>query len=172
MRTFFLYLVLILGAYLVQTVFYPVLLVPELRVDLFLVILLHFSFYYERSKALVMALILGLLMDVGLPMQGCFHPLLYLGIALLSSLLRQNLNLQSRRYQAIFVGICTLLEGIGIWAILSLQDTEFAATNYLLRILVWRTIAASLVGPLLLAGLERLDQWIGDLAELQESQEA
>ncbi|UCE83287.1 MAG: hypothetical protein JSV47_01710 [Deltaproteobacteria bacterium] len=172
MRTFFLYLVLILGAYLIQTVLYPALVVPELRVDLFLIILLHFSFSYKRSRALVLALILGLLMDVGLPMQGFFHPLLYLGIALLSSLLWQNLNLHSRRDQAIFVGICTLLEGIGIWAILALQDTEFAATNYLLRILVGRTIAASLVGPLLLAGLERLDQWIGDLAELQESQEA
>jgi len=67
MRTFFLYLVLILGAYLCQTVLYPIFVVPELRVDLFLVLLLHFSFSYERSKALVMALFLGLLMDVGLP---------------------------------------------------------------------------------------------------------
>jgi cell shape-determining protein MreD len=172
MRNFFLYLVLILGAYICQTVLYPVLLVPELRVDLFLVLLLHFSFFYERSKSLVLALFLGLLMDVGLPLKGSFHPLIYLGIALLASLLWHNLNLHSRRYQAIFLGLCSLLEGVGIWIILGLQDAEFVETPYLLKILAWRTIATALVGPFLLAVLERLDQRLGSLSDLRETQEA
>ena len=60
MRTFILYFLLILVAYLCQTVLYPIFVIPELRVDLFLVLLLHFSFSYERSKALVTALFLGL----------------------------------------------------------------------------------------------------------------
>lgn len=172
MRTFILYLVLILGAHLCQTVLYPIFLVPELRIDLFLVLLLHFSFSYERSKTLVLALFLGLIMDVGLPLRGCFHPLIYLGIALLASMLRQNLNLHSRRYQAFFLGLCTLLEGVGIRTILGLQDAGFAEAGYFLRVLAWRTIIAALVGPLLLAGLERIDQYLSTFIVHQESQEA
>lgn len=172
MRTFFLYLVLILGAYLCQTVLYPIFVVPELRVDLFLVLLLHFSFSYERSKALVMALFLGLLMDVGLPLQGWVHPLIYLGLALLASMLWQNLNLHSRRYQAFFLGLCTLLEGLGIRTILVLQDAGFAETSHFLIVLAGRTITIALVGPLLLAGLERLDQWLSSFGVLRKSQEA
>ncbi len=171
MRSVFLYLVVILGAYICQTVLYPVLLIPELRVDLFLVLLLHFSFSYEKSKTLILALFLGLLMDVGLPLKGSFHPFIYLGIALLASLLWNNLNLHSRRYQAIFFGLCTLLEGVGIWIILGLQDAVFAETPYLLRVLAWRTIITGLIGPFLLGGLERLDQWLGSLSNLQESQQ-
>ena len=94
MRTFILYVVLTLGAYLCQTVFYPTFIMPELRIDLFLVLLLHFSFYNERSKTLILALFLGLLMDVGLPLRGCFYPLIYIGIALLALMLRQKLNLR------------------------------------------------------------------------------
>ena len=172
MRTFFLYLLLIIGAYLCQTVLYPILVIPELRVDLLLVLLLHFSFSLERSKALVMALFLGLLMDVGLPLQGWVHPLIYLGIALLASMLWQNLNLHTRRYQAFFLGLCTLLEGVGIRTILVMQDAGFAETSHFLLVLAARTITTALVGPLLLAGLERLDQWILILGVFRESQEA
>ena len=172
MRTFFLYFLLILGAYLCQTVLYPIFVVPELRVDLFLVLLLHFSFSYERSKALVMALFLGLLMDVGLPLKGWVHPLIYFGLALLASMLWQNLNLHSRRYQAFFLGLCTLLEGVGIRTILVLQDAGFAEASHFLVVLAARTITTALVGPLLLAGLERLDQWRSSLGVFRESQEA
>ena len=172
MRTFFLYSLLILGAYLCQTVLYPIFVVPGLRVDLFLILLLHFSFSRERSKALVMALFLGLLMDVGLPLQGWLHPLIYIGFALLASMLWQNLNLHSRRYQALFLGLCTLLEGVGIRTILVLQDAGFAETSHFLIVLATRTITAALVGPLLLAGLERLDQWLLTLGAFRESQEA
>ena len=172
MRTLILYSLLILGAYLCQTVLYPVFVVPELRVDLFLVLLLHFSFSWERSKALVTALFLGLLMDVGLPLQGWVHPLIYLGFALLASMLWQNLNLHSRRYQAFFLGLCALLEGIGIRTILVLQDAGFAETSHFLIVLAGRTITTALVGPLLLAGLERLDQWLLTLGAFRESQEA
>ena len=172
MRTYILYFLLILGAYLCQTVLYPIFVIPELRVDLFLVLLLHFSFSYERSKALVMALFLGLLMDVGLPLQGWVHPLLYLGLALLASMLWQNLNLHSRRYQAFFLGLCTLLEGVGVRTILVLQDAGFVETSHFIIVLAARTITTALVGPLLLAGLERLDQWLLSVSLFRESQEA
>ncbi|MGD8695323.1 MAG: hypothetical protein PVI74_15840 [Syntrophobacterales bacterium] len=172
MRTFTLYFLLILVAYLCQTVLYPIFVIPELRVDLFLVLVLHFSFSYERSKALVMALFLGLLMDVGLPLQGWVHPLIYFGIALLASMLYQNLNLHSRRYQALFLGLCTLLEGVGIKTILVLQDAGFVETSRFLIILAARTITTAFIGPLLLAGLEKLDQWLLHLRVFRESQEA
>ena len=110
-------------------------------------------------------------MDVGLPLRGCFHPLIYLGIALLASMLRQNLNLHSRRYQAFFLGLCTLIQGVGIRTILGLQDAGFAETGYFLRVLAWRIIIAALVGPLLLAGLERLDQYLAIFMVHKESQE-
>ncbi len=172
MRTFLLYLVLVLGAYLCQTVLYPIFIIPELRIDLFLVLLLHFSFSYERSKTMVLALFLGLLVDVGLPLKGCFHPLIYTGIALMATMLRQNLNLHSRRYQAFFLGFCTLLEGLGIRTILALQDAGFAEAGYFLSVLAWRTITAALVGPLLMAGLERLDQYLSFFHVIKESQQA
>jgi rod shape-determining protein MreD len=172
MRTFILYLLLALGAYLCQTVLYPAFLMPELRIDLFLVLLLHFSFLYERSKALILALFLGLFMDVGLPLRGCFYPLIYLSIALLASMLRQNLNLHSRRYQAFFLGLCALIEGVGVRTILGLQDAGFAEAGYFLRLLAWRIIITALAGPLLLAGLERVDQYLSAFIVRQESQEA
>ncbi len=172
MLKFFVYLLLIFGAYLCQTVLYPALLTPALRVDLFLVILLHFSFSYERYRVLVLALFLGLLKDVGLPLKGCYYPLIYLGIAFLASMLWQNLNLHTRRYQALFLGLCTLLEGGGIWTFLWLQGAEFAQISYVLKIAAVRTVATILVGPLLLAGLERLDHWLNIFSNLQESQEA
>ncbi len=172
MRTFILYLLLALGAFLCQTVLYPAFLMPELRIDLFLVLLLHFSFFYERSKALILALFLGLIMDVGLPLRGCFYPLIYLSIALLASMLRQNLNLHSRRYQAFFLGLCALIEGVGVRTILGLQDAGFAEAGYFLRLLAWRTIITALVGPLLLAGLERVDRYLSAFIVHRESQEA
>ena len=172
MRTFTLYLVLALGTYLCQTVLFPAFLMPELRIDLFLVLLLHFSFSYERSKTLMLALFLGLLMDIGLPLRGCFYPLIYLGIALLASMLRQNLNLHSRRYQAFFLGLCALIEGVGVRTILGLQDAGFAEAGYLLKLLAWRIIIIALVGPLLLAGLERVDRYLSAFVVQQESQEA
>lgn len=172
MRTFILYMVLALGAYLCQTILYPAFLMPELRIDLFLVLLLHFSFSYERSKTLVLALLLGLLMDVGLPLRGCFYPLIYLGIALLASMLRQNLNLHSRWYQALFLGLCTLIEGLGVRTILGLQDAGFAEGGYFLRLLAGRIMITALVGPLLLAGLERVDHYLSAFIVHKESQEA
>lgn len=173
MRTFLVYLLLILTAYLCQTVLYPIFLIPELRIDLFLILLLHFSFSYERSRALVLALFLGLLMDVGLPLKGFFHPLIYLAIALLATLLRQNLNLHSRYYQALFLALCTLLAGVSIRLVLGLQDAGFTETRYFMRVLAGRTITIALVGPLLLASLERVDQWLcGGFGIHQESQEA
>ena len=171
MSTFIIYVVLTLGAYLCQTVFYPAFIMPELRIDLFLVLLLHFSLSYERTKTLILALFLGLLMDVGLPLRGCFYPLIYIGIALLALMLRQNLNLHSRRYQAFFLGLCVLIEGVGVRTILSLQDAGFAEVGYFLRLLAWRTIITALVGPLLLAGLERVDRYLSAFTVHQESQE-
>ena len=111
-------------------------------------------------------------MDVGLPLRGCYHPLIYLVIALLASSLWQNLNLHTKRYQAIFLGLCTLLAGSGMWIIIWLQGAEFADISYALQMLAGRTVATALVGPFLLAGLERLDLWLGALNNLQESQEA
>lgn len=172
MRSILLYVLLALGAYVCHSVLYPVLLVPALRVDLFLVMILHASFSYPRSRTLVLALFFGLLMDVGLPLKGCYYPLIYLGIALLASLLWQNLNLHSRRYQALFLGLCTLIESGGILTILWLQGAEFVDTPYVLKILAGRTVAIALVGPLLLVGLERLDKWLNTFTNLQESQEA
>jgi rod shape-determining protein MreD len=172
MITFILYLVLALVAYLCQTVLYPAFLMPELRIDLFLVLLLHFSFSYERSKTLILALFLGLLMDVGLPLRGCFYPLIYLGIALLALMLRQHLNVRSRRYQAFFLGFCALIEGVGVRIILGLQDAGFAEAGYFLRLLAWRTIITALIGPLLLAGLEIADQYLSAFIVHRESQEA
>lgn len=167
-----LYVLLAIGAYVCQSVLYPVLLVPGLRVDLFLILLLHASFSYPRSRTLVLALFFGLFMDVGLPVKGCYYPLIYLGIALFASMLWQNLDLHSRRYQAIFLGLCTLLEGGGMRTILWLQGAEFVETRYMLQILAGRTVAIALVGPLLLAGLERLENWLNAFTSLRESQEA
>jgi hypothetical protein len=90
----------------------------------------------------------------------------------LASLLRQNLNLRSRRYQALFLGLCVLIEGVGVRIILSLQDAGFAEATYFLKLLVWRTLVTALVGPLLLAGLERIDQYLSAFIVRQESQEA
>lgn len=171
MRTFVLYVALALGAFVCQTVLYPAFLIPELRIDLFLVLLLHSSFSYGRSKTLTLALFLGLLMDLGLPLRGCFYPLIYLSIALLAFMLRQNLNLQSRWYQALFLGLCTLIEGLGVRIILGLQDAGFAESSYFLRLLAGRIITTALVGPLLLAGLEKVDQYLSAFIMHKESQE-
>lgn len=171
MRTFFVYLLLILAAYVCQTVLYPIFLIPELRIDLFLILLLHFSFSHERSRALVLALFLGLLMDVGLPLKGFFHPLIYLAIVLLALLLRQNLNLQSRYYQAFFLALCTLLAGFSLRLVLGLQDAGFTETRYFLMVLAGRTITVALIGPLLLAGLERVDRLFCSFGMQEESQE-
>jgi len=171
MRFFLLYFMLVLGAYLCQTVLYPVFLIPELRIDLFLVVLLHFSFFYERSKTIILALFLGLLMDVGLPLRGCFYPLIYIAIALMALMLRQNLNLHSRRYQALFLGFCTLFEGFAIRMILALQDAGFAEAGYFLTMLAWRTLITALVGPLLMAALEQLDQYFTSFNFFAESRD-
>jgi len=171
MRTFALYLMLVLGAYLCQTVLFPIFLIPELRIDLFLVLLLHFSLFYERSKTIILALFLGLLMDVGLPLRGCFYPLIYIAIALMALMLRQNLNLRSRRYQAFFLGFCTLFEGFAIRIILALQDAGFAEAGYFFMLLAWRTVMTAVVGPLLLAALEQLDQYFISFNFLPESRE-
>lgn len=172
MRTFIVYMVLALGAFVCQTVLYPAFLIPELRIDLFLVLLIHFSFSYQRSKTLVLALFLGLLMDLGLPLRGCFYPLIYVSIALLAFILRQNLNLQSRWYQALFLGLCTLIEGLGVRTILGLQDAGFAESGYFLRLMAGRIIITALIGPLLLAGLKRVDQYLSAFIIHKESQEA
>ena len=119
----------------------------------------------------MLALFFGLLMDVGLPLKGCYYPLIYLGISFLASLLGQNLNLHARRYQALFLALCTLMAGGGVWTILWLQGAEFAVTPYVLRILALRTLTIALVGPLLLAGLERLSQWLNIYHNQLESQE-
>ena len=171
MFTSFIYLLLIVAAYICQTVLFPIFLSPELRIDLFLIFLLHFSFSYERSKALVLALFIGVLMDLGLPLRGFFHPLIYLAIVLLALLLWQNLDLRNRRYQALFLALCTLLAGLGIRLVLGLQDAGFAEARYFLRVLAGRTITIALVGPLILAGLERIDQWLSGFRIQQESQE-
>jgi rod shape-determining protein MreD len=165
-------MVLALGAFVCQTVLYPAFLIPELRIDLFLVLLIHFSFSYQRSKTLVLALFLGLLMDLGLPLRGCFYPLIYVSIALLAFILRQNLNLQSRWYQALFLGLCTLIEGLGVRTILGLQDAGFAESGYFLRLMAGRIIITALIGPLLLAGLKRVDQYLSAFIIHKESQEA
>ena len=171
MRTFLFCLILVFGAYLCQTVLYPIFLIPELRIDLFLVLLLHFSFFYERSKAIILALFLGLLMDVGSPLRGCFYPLIYIAIALMALMLRQNLNLHSRRYQAFFLGFCALFEGLAIRMILALQDAGFVEAGYFFMVLAWRTLITALVGPLLLAALEQFDQYISGFTFFPESRE-
>ncbi|MGW8223852.1 MAG: hypothetical protein ACWGP1_17020, partial [Syntrophobacteria bacterium] len=68
--------------------------------------------------------------------------------------------------------LCTLFAGVGIRTILVLQDAGFAETSHFLIVLAARTITTALVGPLLLAGLERLDQWRSSLGVFRESQEA
>ena len=86
-------------------------------------------------------------------------------------MLRQNLNLHSRRYQALFLGLCALIEGVGVRTILALQDAGFAEAGYFLKLLAWRTIITALIGPLLLAGLEKADQYISAFIVPRESQE-
>jgi len=171
MHKAFVYLALSVGAYLCQTVLYPALVPPELRVDLFLILVVHCCFSYGRTSTLLLALFLGLLMDVGLPVKACFHPLLYMTVVLLGSLLWQNLNLHSRRYQAVFFGLCALLEGGGVWMILEVQASGIAGIPYMMQIMAWRTMATTLVGPLMLSGLEQLDNWLNTLDNLQESQQ-
>jgi hypothetical protein len=55
---------------------------------------------------------------------------------------------------------------------LGLQDAGFAEAGYFLRLLAWRTIITALVGPLLLAGLERVDRYLSAFIVHRESQEA
>jgi cell shape-determining protein MreD len=172
MRFFFLHVLLGVGAYVCQSAIFPVFLAPALRVDLFLVLLLHASFSNEKYRAIVLALFFGLLMDVGLPVKGFYYPVIYLAIALVASLLWQNLNLHTRRYQALLLGLCTLFACGGMWVMLWLAGAKFAETHDMLQILAGRTVTIALVGPLLLVGLERLDQWFDTLTNLQESREA
>jgi cell shape-determining protein MreD len=171
MRTVFLYIVLTLAAYLCQTVLYPVWLPPGLRVDLCLILVVYASFTHGVRWTLGLALVLGVLMDIGLPLRGSFHPLIYLGITLLGSLLWHNLNLHSKRYQAVFFGLCALVEGGGVWALLWLVGMKFAEPGLMLQTLAGRTVATGLLGPLLLSALGRLHQWLGSLGGLEQCQE-
>ena len=158
MRTVLVYLLLVVTAYVCQTVLWPLLLPPGLYVDLFMILVVHATFTHGAPRAYVLAIIVGVLADLGLPPGVGFGPLFYLVVVLLASVLWQNLNLQSRRYQAIFLGLCTLLQGWGLGLILMTHNTESAGMGEMARILVWRILVVAIVGPLLLSGLIRVER--------------
>ena len=158
MRTVLLYLLLTLIAHLLQTVLLPSLAPAGLHVDFFLILAVHATFTHGATKGYVLAILVGILSDLGLPPGVGFGPLYYLVAVFLASVLWQNLNLQSRRYQAIFLGLCTLLQGWGLGLILMTHNTESAGVAEMARILVWRILVMAIFGPLLLSGLMRVER--------------
>jgi hypothetical protein len=171
MRTVLIYLLLVLTAHVCQTVLWPLLLPPGLDVDLFMILVVHATFTYGAPRTYVLAIIVGILADLGLPPGVGFGPLFYLTVVLLASVLWQNLNLQSRRYQAIFLGLCTLLQGWGLGLILMTHNTESAGMAEMARILVWRILVVAIVGPLLLSGLMRVERRLKTSAYPEEYQQ-
>jgi hypothetical protein len=158
MRTVFIYLLLVLTAYVCQTVLWPSFAPLGLHVDLFMILVVHATFTHGAPRAYVLAIIVGVLSDLGLPPGVGFGPLFYLVVVLFASVLWQNLNLQSRRYQAIFLGLCTLMQGWGLGLILVAHNTESAGLAEMARILVWRVLVVAVFGPLLLSGLMRMER--------------
>lgn len=172
MRALAFYLLLLLLVYVCQSVLFPLLLPPELRLDLILVLIIHASFARGLQAGLSVALLGGVLADVGSPSGvGGFHLLLYLLLALVGSLLWQNLNLQSHRYRAIFLGVCSLIQGGGLWIVLKLHNPYLAGGLHLLKTLAGRTTLMVLLGPLLLYGLEKLEYWLMSVTRVQEYQQ-
>jgi hypothetical protein len=159
MRTVLLYLLLTLIAHLLQTVLLPSLAPAGLHVDFFLILAVHATFTHGVTKGYVLAILVGVLSDLGLPPGVGFGPLYYLVAVFLASVLWQNLNLQSRRYQAIFLGLCTLLQGWGLGLILMTHNAESAGVADMARILVWRILVVAIAGPVLLSALMRLERW-------------
>jgi hypothetical protein len=121
-------------------------------------LVVHATFTHGAPRAYALAIIVGVLSDLGLPPGVGFGPLFYLVVVLLASVLWQNLNLQSRRYQAIFLGLCTMLQGWGLGLILITHNVEPAGMGEMARILVWRVLVVAICGPLLLSGLMRLER--------------
>jgi hypothetical protein len=158
MRTVLLYLLLAFTAHLLQTVLWPALVPAGLHVDFFLILAVHATFTHGATRGCVLAILVGVLSDLGLPPGVGFGPLYYLVAVLLASVLWQNLNLQSRRYQAIFLALCTLLQGWGLGLILMTHNTESAGVAEMARILVWRILVVAIVGPVLLSTLMRLER--------------
>jgi hypothetical protein len=171
MRTVFLYLLLSLIAYICQSVLYPLLLPSQLRVDLLLILVVHASFTHTVDRALMLGLFAGILSDMGMPPGLGFHPLFYPVVTLIASLLWQSLNLQARRYQGVFLGVCALSQGLGLWTIMTVQDSELAGTAHMFQILAWRTLVTAFVGPLILQGIGRLSHWFAAVMIPQEYQE-
>jgi hypothetical protein len=123
-----------------------------------MILVVHATFTHGAPRAYILAIIAGVLADLGLPPGVGFGSLFYLVVVLLASVLWQNLNLQSRRYQAIFLGLCTLLQGWGLGLILMTHTTESGGTAEMARILVWRILVMAIVGPLFLSGLMRVER--------------
>jgi len=158
MRTALMYLLFVLTAYVCQTVLWPLFMPPGLYVDFFMILVVHATFTHGAPRAYALAIIVGVLSDLGLPPGVGFGPLFYLVVVLLASVLWQNLNLQSRRYQAIFLALCTLLQGWGLGLIVIAHTTETAGMAEMARILVWRILIVAIFGPLLLSVLMRVER--------------
>jgi hypothetical protein len=171
MRTVLLYLLLALTAYLLQTVLWPSLVPAWLHVDFLLILTVHATFTHGATRGYVLAIPVGVLSDLGLPPGVGFGPLYYLVAVFLASMLWQNLNLQSRRYQAIFLGLCTLLQGWGLGLILMTYNTELAGVAEMARILVWRVLVVAIVGPGLLSVLMRLERGLKTSPHPEEYQQ-
>jgi hypothetical protein len=171
MRTVLLYLLLALTAHLLQTVLWPSLVPAGLHVDFFLILAVHATFTHGATRGYALAILVGVLSDLGLPPGVGFGPLYYLVAVFLASVLWQNLNLQSRRYQAIFFGLCTLLQGWGLGLILLAHNTESAGVVEMARILVWRILIMAIVGPVLLSALIRLERGLKTSPSPEEYQQ-
>jgi hypothetical protein len=171
MRTVLLYLLLALTAHLCQTVLCPLLVPPGLHVDLFLILAVHATFTHGATRGYVVAILVGVLCDLGLPPGVGFGPLYYLVAVFLASVLWQNLNLQSRRYQAMFLGLCTLLQGWGLGLILMAHNSESAGVAEMARILVWRILVVAIVGPMLLSALMWLERGLKTFPYPEEYQQ-
>jgi len=171
MRTALFYLLLTLTAYLCQSVLRPLLLPVGLHLDFLLILVVHASFTHGGTSALLLAFLVGILSDVGFPPGLGFYPLFYLVVSLIAGLLWQNLNLQSIRYQAIFLGLCTLLQGGGLWLILFLQNPDLAGGMEIAQILAWRILVTAVLGPGLLYGLQHLERWFTAISHPEEYQE-
>lgn len=158
MRTVLMFLLVVLTAHLCQTVLWPLLLPAGLHLDLLMILVVHATVTHGAPRGYILAMVAGALTDLGLPPGVGFGPLFYLIVVFLASVLWQNLNLQSRRYQAIFLGLCTLLQGWGLGLILMTHNTDSAGVGEMARILVWRILVVAIFGPVLLSGLMWLER--------------
>ncbi|MBW1981446.1 MAG: rod shape-determining protein MreD [Deltaproteobacteria bacterium] len=159
MRRFLLYTCMLFVAYILQSAVFAEILPAAFCPDLFLVLVVHANLTHGEETGLLISIVAGLLVDTGLPPGTGFFTIFYPVVALFVFFFRQSLNLQSRRYQAAFLGCCSLAQTAAMLAVMKLQTPELFASAYLLHVGLGRTLVILFLGPLLLYCLDELEVW-------------